>query len=198
MPSSKNNLEPQTDKFPHVDTFNELVNTALFEQPEIMAGYAKARPEVCFGFGETTESSLYIFFTFEKSSALSRDIPWINGPFTSDKFMFSIDEDGCLIRRIDLSYKTTDGPCERKLIETNLGPEMGADFTEYLLKLLEKLQEVPFEEMCEEKERILDSMRGLSDFCQVDNRQTDIITTLHDDLMKTKIVTKAEEPSGTL
>lgn len=193
MPSRKKGSEQLSILPCHVESFNTFVRDALFKKPKEAADFAKTRPEVCFGFGETPESRPYAIVTFEKSSALSHKIAWLNGLYTGERFLFSVEGDGSLARIIDFSYKTTDGSCENKVIATNLGVEMGVAFTEYLVKLLEELREEPWEERLEKQARILRSS-GILDFCQTYDTEQEIIAILHDDLMKARIAAK-EEPA---
>lgn len=169
--------ESVTDKPPHVEKFDALVEEGLFKNPNRAAGFAEFLPDgVHISFGNIPSSDRYfVSATFNKKSPIVRPIVWHDRPFTTQSFIFSIEDDGSLVRLIDLFVRKNDIRERVACLETNLGPEAGAEFTEYLLA-----------EPWDDKSKIVD-------FCKGNEELDRKIDRIHDDIEQARIVAAAVE-----
>lgn len=164
------------DKPPHVEKFDDFMGTLALGEPAEKADFLEFRPDATFSFGITGSSGRYfVSVTFDKKSPLVRPIVWHDRPFTSQSFVFSIEDDGSLVRLVDLFVRNGDTRERVACLETNLGPEAGVEFTKYLLG--EPWGDKP----------------GIVAFCKGDEELDRKIDGIHDEIEQAMIEEAAKE-----
>lgn len=133
-------LEPRNDvdiivgeEPDHVTEFDAFIEHTLYGEPQQTAAFSKHSPDIRFSFGETPKNDRYfVGIRFQKDTELSKQIPGNDSPYTSQRFLFTIDDDGSLLRIIELSHKYDDSRRAKNFFRVNLGPMKGQEFVEFL------------------------------------------------------------------
>ncbi|MDO8336000.1 MAG: hypothetical protein Q7T74_04460 [Candidatus Saccharibacteria bacterium] len=135
-------LEPRSDvgiivgeEPAYVSEFDEFIENTLYYEPQEASAFSKHLPEVHFSFGETPKNDRYfVGVRFDKNTELSKQIAGNDSPYTGQRFLFTIDDDGSLLRIIELSHKDDDYKRAIHFFKTNLGARKGQEFVEFLQK----------------------------------------------------------------
>lgn len=149
-------LEPRNDvdiivgdEPAYVTEFDAFMENTLYCEPQEAVAFAEHSPKVTFSFGETPKNGRYfVGVRFQKDTELAQQIPFNDSQYTSQRFLFTIGDDGSLLRLIEVSHK--DGGYKRAthLFKANLGITKGQEFVDFL-KQVSKVSTEDILKFCE-------------------------------------------------
>lgn len=130
----------------HVSRFDALVEYTILQDAARLTELAQQNQDLHTTFGEDRRYGYCVGFSFKNDSAIGKGLAWYNEAVASHRIVFTINDEGDLVRSIKMLKKQAGG-CIEKTIGSNLGLDAGKAFVDCLSEQPDRLAEV-VSELC--------------------------------------------------
>lgn len=152
-------FEKPTEPPKHKQLFDEFVAEAV-NSYYILDYLFLCYPDLYLSPGNAYGGEQVMCAEIDHSSELAQEVDWLGGDFSQEKITFSVQQDGSLLRIIEISPKINPSKAESGYINANLGTAKGREFTEYVMgEPWENVEGIlPFLEINDEERQEIDSL----------------------------------------
>src|SRR3990167_4167293 len=160
-PPNVRNIFGDTPKTPkHKEAFEEFVVEAL-SNPSVMDDLFECYPDIYISPSNMYGEECLINIIIDHGSVLADEIDWLGGDFCKERASFSVQQDGSLIRIIELASSANLHKTNDRYITTDLGTEKAKEFINYIAGK-------PWEDL-----------RGVLPFLELDDSEREEIAKFH-------------------
>ena len=159
-PKTNIQIEEPPELPPHKKLFDEFVSEARNSE-YIMDFLFQCWPDLNIQPSDDCEDEKVINIEIGHDSEIANKVDWLGGGICKEKISFNIQNDGSLLRIIEIAPKTNSKKIKSMYINANLGAGKARDFTEYILN-------EPSEDL-----------EGILPFLEIDDEEKQEIALLH-------------------